>query len=105
MNLGIEAIQLLLVALALPPLLVLATTPAQPALRVGGSLLVIVAALGWAFDRLGFANPIARAADRGGTMLVPIIIAAAVVAVVVLAAQVLRRQSPVTSTGTVGVAD
>lgn len=90
-NLGIEAIQLLLVALALPPLLVLATTRAQPVLRVGGALLVIIAALGWAFDRLGFANPVARAADQGGTMILPIIITAAVAAVVVLAALALRR--------------
>ncbi|WP_433683571.1 HupE/UreJ family protein [Nocardia sp. CA-119907] len=90
-NLGIEAIQLLLVTLALPPLLALGTTRAQPVLRVGGSLLVIIAALGWAFDRLGFANPIARAADRGGTMILPIIITAAAVAVVVLAARMLLR--------------
>lgn len=96
-NLGIEAIQLLLVALALPPLLVLATTRAQPALRIGGSLLVIIAALGWAFDRLGYPNPIARAADQFGTMILPIIITAAVVAVVVLAAQALRRRSSVPS--------
>lgn len=54
--------------------------------RVGGSLLVIIAALGWAFDRLGFANPIARAAAQAGAMILPIIITAAVVAVVVLAA-------------------
>ncbi|MEV5834400.1 HupE/UreJ family protein [Nocardia sp. NPDC052112] len=104
-NLGIEAIQLLLVALALPPLLVLATTRAQPVLRVGGSVLVIIAALGWAFDRLGFANPIARAADRGGTMILPIIITAAALAVMVLAAQALRQRSPVTSTATAGVAN
>ncbi|WP_431972487.1 HupE/UreJ family protein [Nocardia sp. bgisy134] len=104
-NLGIEAIQLLLVALALPPLLVLATTRAQPVLRVGGSLLVIIAALGWAFDRLGFANPIARAADQAGTMILPIIITAAGVAVVVLAAQVLRRRSRVRRPQLLGVAD
>ncbi|RDI42040.1 HupE/UreJ protein [Nocardia mexicana] len=91
-NLGIEAVQLLLVALALPPLLVLATTRAQPVLRVGGSLLVIIAALGWAFDRLGVANPIARAADLGGTMILPTVVAAAVVAAGALAARALRRR-------------
>jgi len=93
-NLGIEAIQLLLVALVLPSLMVLASTRAQPVLRIGGAILVIIAALGWALDRLGVTNPIADAADRCGTMLFPIIITAAVVAVVVLAAQVLRRRSP-----------
>ncbi|MBL1074089.1 HupE/UreJ family protein [Nocardia sp. 2] len=84
-NLGIEIVQLLLVALALPPLLVLATTRAQPVLRVGGSAVVIVAALGWALDRLGFANPIARAADQIGTSILPIVAGAGVLAVVVLA--------------------
>ncbi|GAB4586927.1 HupE/UreJ family protein [Nocardia sp. IFM 10818] len=93
-NLGIEAVQLLLVALALPPLLVLAATRAQPVLRTGGALLVITAALGWAFDRLGFANPIARAADQAGTLLLPIIVTAAAAAVVVLAARALRRRTP-----------
>ncbi|WP_069163437.1 HupE/UreJ family protein [Nocardia altamirensis] len=101
-NLGIEAVQLLLVALALPPLLVLATTRAQPVLRVGGSLLVIVAALGWVFDRLGFVNPIASAADQAGTTILPIIATAAAVALVVLATQVLRRRLLTTSTGVAG---
>ncbi|MEV6277969.1 HupE/UreJ family protein [Nocardia sp. NPDC051832] len=88
-NLGIEAIQLLLVAFALPPLLVLASTRAEPVLRVGGALVVIIAALGWAFDRLGFANPIARAADQAGTMLLPGLVTVAVAAAVVLAARIL----------------
>lgn len=83
-NLGIEAVQLLLVALALPPLLALATTRAQPLLRVGGSLLVIIAALAWAFDRLGVANPIARTADRAGSLILPITITAAIAAIAVL---------------------
>ncbi|WP_280269266.1 HupE/UreJ family protein [Nocardia wallacei] len=90
-NLGIEAVQVLLVALALPPLLVLVTTRAQPVLRVGGALLVMIAALGWAFDRLGFANPIARTADQGGSLLLPIVVIAAVAAVVVLAGRALGR--------------
>ncbi|MFG1791315.1 HupE/UreJ family protein [Nocardia sp. NPDC049149] len=102
-NLGIEAVQLLLVALALPPLLVLATTRAQPVLRVGSALLVIIAALGWVFDRLGVVNPIASAADQAGTTILPIITIAAAAALVVLAAQVLRRRLLTTSTGTAGV--
>ncbi len=91
-NLGIEAVQLFLVALALPPLLVLATTRAQPVLRVGGSLLVIIAALGWAFDRLGFPNPIAAAADQAGTGILPALVIAAVAAVAVLAARAIGRR-------------
>ncbi|MFC9894558.1 HupE/UreJ family protein [Nocardia sp. NPDC127579] len=77
-NLGIEAVQLVLVALALPSLLALATTRAQPILRVGSAALVIIAALGWALDRVGIANPVAAAADRLGGWVLPIIALAAV---------------------------
>ncbi|MEU8898775.1 HupE/UreJ family protein [Nocardia sp. NPDC048505] len=90
-NLGIEAVQLLLVALALPPLLVLAGTRAQPGLRAGAGVLVIAAALGWGLDRLGLANPLARAADQAGAFLPPVVLACALAALVVLA---LRRQPP-----------
>ncbi|WP_067712549.1 HupE/UreJ family protein [Nocardia yamanashiensis] len=91
-NLGIEAVQLLLVALALPPLLVLAATRAQPVLRVGAALLVILAALGWACDRLGFPNPVARIADQTGTSILPIILSASAIAAVVLAVQRTRAR-------------
>ncbi|MGI5453543.1 HupE/UreJ family protein [Streptomyces sp. CA-249302] len=59
-NLGIEAMQLLLVLLAMPSLLVLARLP----LTV---VACVCAALGWLLDRLGLANPVARAADSAGT--------------------------------------
>ncbi|WP_232542286.1 HupE/UreJ family protein [Nocardia bovistercoris] len=101
-NLGIEAVQLLLVALALPPLLVLATTRAQPFLRVGGALLVIVAALGWACDRIGFANPIAVAADQVGAVILPIVITSSILAVTLSVVRALRQRISITA---VGVAD
>jgi hypothetical protein len=66
-NLGIELVQLLLVALALPGLLVLARLRVQPVLRVGGALLAAGVALGWLLDRLGTPNPVARAADSAGS--------------------------------------
>lgn len=66
-NLGIELVQLLLVCLALPSLLVLARSPVQPALRVGGALITATAAVGWLADRLGLPNPVARAADGAGS--------------------------------------
>lgn len=91
-NLGIEAVQLFLVALTLPSLLVLAATRAQPFLRVGGAVLAVVAALGWVFDRLGVANPVARAADQGGALILPIVTTAAAVAVLVLTVQTFRRR-------------
>ncbi|BEL09625.1 hypothetical protein Q0Z83_078160 [Actinoplanes sichuanensis] len=65
-NLGIELVQLLLVALALPALLALARLPIQPWLRTAGAALTAVAAVGWALDRLGVPNPVAAAADAVG---------------------------------------
>ncbi|MFF4786174.1 MULTISPECIES: HupE/UreJ family protein [Streptomyces] len=83
-NLGIELVQLLLVCLALPSLLVLARLRIQPALRLTGAALTGVAALGWLADRLGLANPVARAADSAGshtTLLLALLAASAVAAV------------------------
>ncbi|MEV0355623.1 HupE/UreJ family protein [Nocardia sp. NPDC050697] len=65
-NLGIELMQLLVVALVLPCLLVLAHTRWYTPVRVAGALCAAVAALGWLLDRLGVGNPVAVAADRIG---------------------------------------
>ncbi|WP_177320024.1 HupE/UreJ family protein [Actinoplanes philippinensis] len=65
-NLGIELVQLLLVALALPALLALARLPVQPWLRIGGAALTGAAAVGWVLDRLGVSNPVAETADAAG---------------------------------------
>ncbi|WP_433200038.1 HupE/UreJ family protein [Dactylosporangium sp. CS-047395] len=65
-NLGIELVQLLLVALALPALLVAARSRHRRAVRLAGAALAAVAATGWLADRLGFPNPVARAADTAG---------------------------------------
>ena len=62
-NLGIEAMQLVIVALVLPPLCVLARTGAYTPLRLGASALTAAAALGWLLSRLGVANPVADLAD------------------------------------------
>ena len=62
-NLGIELLQLLVVALVLPSLLILARTRAYPAVRTFAALAAGIAALGWLADRLGVPNPIADAAD------------------------------------------
>lgn len=52
-NLGIELMQLLVIALTVPWLLLLSCTPAYPAVRVGGAVLASVAALAWIAERLG----------------------------------------------------
>jgi hypothetical protein len=65
-NLGIELIQLFLVALALPTLLLLTRLKAHAYSRTLGAALAAVAALGWLADRLGWPNPVARFADAAG---------------------------------------
>ncbi|MFD7711684.1 HupE/UreJ family protein [Streptomyces sp. NPDC059786] len=66
-NLGIECMQLVLVALALPTLLCLTRLRHHAALRTGSAALTATLALGWLLDRLGVTNPVARAADTAGT--------------------------------------
>ena len=63
-NLGIEAMQLLAVALVLPPLCLLARTPAYQPVRTTAAALTAVAAVGWMLARLGLPNPVATGADH-----------------------------------------
>jgi len=67
-NVGIELMQLAVVALVLPPLCVLARTPAYRPLRVVAAGLTAVAAAGWLTARVGLANPVAAAADGLATV-------------------------------------
>ncbi|MFT3862486.1 HupE/UreJ family protein [Micropruina sp.] len=62
-NLGIEAMQLAVVALVLPALVLASQSRGYATLRVAGATLTAIAAIGWMLDRLGLANPIARLAD------------------------------------------
>lgn len=63
-NLGIELIQLLVVAAVAPSLQLLARTSAYPALRTAAALVAAVAAIAWAAERVsGIANPVAAAMD------------------------------------------
>ncbi len=59
-NVGVELAQLLTVALVFPSLYALSRTRAYPAVRWAGATMALVAATGWALDRLGvLANPLA----------------------------------------------
>ncbi|HEX4773275.1 MAG TPA: HupE/UreJ family protein [Bryobacteraceae bacterium] len=51
-NLGIETMQLVVVAAILPSLMLLSRTRAYPVLRIGGALFAGVAASGWIAERL-----------------------------------------------------
>jgi hypothetical protein len=81
-NVGIELVQVLLVALALPGLLALSRLRAQPLLRTTAATITAIAATGWLIDRLGAPNPIARAADSAGshTTAMLIVLAASAIA-------------------------
>jgi hypothetical protein len=58
-NLGIEAMQMLVVALILPSLMLLSRTRAYSIFRVGGAVFAGAASLGWIMERLlSFNNPV-----------------------------------------------
>lgn len=62
-NLGIEAMQLLVMGLTLPWLVLLARTSFYAPVRLTGAALAFLAALGWLGNRLGWSNPLGQMAD------------------------------------------
>jgi hypothetical protein len=65
-NLGIELVQLMVVAAVMPALILLARTRYYPAVRTTGALFAGIAALAWIVERtLGVDNPVGRAIDEG----------------------------------------
>ena len=63
-NLGIELVQLAVVACVMPALLMIARTPAYALLRTVGAALTAVAALAWIVERVsGTPNPVAESID------------------------------------------
>ena len=65
-NVGIELVQLAVVAAVMPALILLARTPRYPALRMGGAVFTGVAAIAWIAERAGGgANPVGRLIDQG----------------------------------------
>ncbi|MEV6343015.1 HupE/UreJ family protein [Actinoplanes sp. NPDC051851] len=84
-NLGIELVQLFLVALALPAIVVVARSRYGRVFRITGASVTGVAATGWLIARLGVDNPVARAADSVGTHTTGMLIALTVAAIASLA--------------------
>jgi HupE / UreJ protein len=63
-NLGIETMQLAVVALALPSLIFVSRTSAYPSLRIGGALFAGLASVGWIGERLfHMHNPMGSVVD------------------------------------------
>lgn len=58
--------QLFVVALVLPPLVILARRPAYTPLRITAALIAAAAAVGWLLDRVGIPTPLGAVADTLG---------------------------------------
>ena len=67
-NLGIEAMQLLVIAVTMPWLILLAQTKLYPPVRTVGASLALLASLGWLGDRVGWSNPVGTLADGLGVV-------------------------------------
>jgi len=91
-NLGIEIMQLIVVALVLPPLTLLARSGRYQTLRVVAAGATTVAAVGWLAARVGFGNPVAAAADRLGVVAISVVLTLWLVALLVARAD--RRRRP-----------
>ncbi|MBF9141832.1 HupE/UreJ family protein [Hymenobacter properus] len=82
-NLGIELMQLFVIALTVPWLLLLSQTPSYPAVRMAGAVAAGVAALAWIAERISaHANPltalVARLAQHAPWLLAMLAVAAVV---------------------------
>ena len=73
-NAGIEAMQLIIVVLVLPPLILLARANRYRTLRLVAATATAVAAAGWLAARIGFPNAVADLADRIETLAIPVVL-------------------------------
>ena len=69
-NLGIETMQMAVVALTLPSLILMSRTRAYPWLRVGGALFAGVASVGWIVERMiGAQGSVRQRSERASASL------------------------------------
>lgn len=94
-NLGIEAMQLLIIVLTMPWLIVLARTPVYAPVRTVGAAVTALAAMGWLGERLGFASPLSAFANSLSPYGPWVIVGLAGLALVVSLIQVIRRNASV----------
>lgn len=84
-NLGIELVQLAVVAAVMPALILLARTRSYPWVRTAAAAFTATAAAAWITERtLGVENPVGRAIDEGlahGPWLLAVLVAGTVLAV------------------------
>ena len=90
-NLGIELMQLVVIALTIPWLILLSRTPAYRPVRLTGAFLAAVAAVAWAVERVtGVANALSAGVERVAGYA-----PYALVALALLALYVTRRTKPI----------
>ncbi|MDO7844856.1 HupE/UreJ family protein [Hymenobacter sp. M29] len=94
-NIGIELMQLFVIALTVPWLLLLSQTPGYAAVRVAGAVVAAVAALGWLVERISAqANPLTALVARVAQHAPWLLAALAMVAVVSFWRQQKARSMP-----------
>lgn len=87
-NLGIEAMQLVVVLVTMPWLILLSTTPLYPLIRIGGAGFAVVAAIGWMIERAtNFANPVGPLVDSLASHATTVVVVLAVLSVTAKAVQ------------------
>lgn len=89
-NLGIEAMQLLVIAATLPLMLLLSTTPRYAGVRIAGGGFAAACAAGWVLERaFGLSNPLQPVVDWMAPppvwFVLPVVLASAVALCVLLA--------------------
>ena len=90
-NLGIETMQLIVVALVLPSLLLMRVSPLYRYVRVGTAAITATLAVGWVLQRaLGVSNPLDRIASGLTLHAVAVMVALAAVAVLARAGELAR---------------
>jgi hypothetical protein len=98
-NLGIELMQLLVVALMIPPLVVVARTAAHPAFRIGMALVGLLFSASWMLERATLTSSGPFEGMQTWLVQRPLLVAVAVAALAIVAdtprrrAQGLRRSS------------
>ena len=97
-NLGIELMQLIVVAFTIPWLILLARTPAYSPLRIGGAIFAAAASLGWIAERgLAIRNPFEPIVNALAHHPLALVIVLAVAALLATAMREWKKSSPSTS--------
>ncbi len=89
-NLGIEVMQLLIIAVTMPWLIVLARTSVYTPVRILGASIAAIASLAWLGERLGFATPLSTFANGLGPYGPWVVVGLAGLALFVLLARGVR---------------